>query len=43
MGTRGSKQYTKEFRQSSARMAVESDKAIAATARDLSINDETPS
>ena len=41
MGTRSNKQYTEEFRRSSAKMAVESDEPIAATARDLGINDGT--
>lgn len=41
MGTRSNKQYTEEFRRSSAKMAVELDQPIAATARDLGIQDGT--
>ena len=41
MGTRSNKQYTEEFRRSSAKMAIESDQPIAATARDLGIHDGT--
>lgn len=35
------KQYTIEFKQSSAQLAVESEQSIAQTARDLGINENT--
>ena len=41
MGTRSNKQYTEEFRLSSAKMAVESNQPIAAITRDLGIHDGT--
>lgn len=41
MGKRQTKQYTEAFKHSSAKLAVESDQPIAATARSLGINEVT--
>jgi transposase len=41
MGKRKSTQYTKEFRQSSAKHAVESDQSIGVTAINLGIHETT--
>lgn len=38
MEKRKNKHYTEEFKRSSAKLAVESDQSIAATARNLSVN-----
>lgn len=41
MGKRTAKQYTEEFKSSSAKLAIESDQSVAATARDLGICQST--
>ncbi len=41
MRTKNKKQYDIEFKQSSAKLAVESDRSIAETARALGINENT--
>ena len=41
MRNKASKNYDIEFKQSSAKLAMESDKAVAETARDLGINANT--
>lgn len=41
MEKRKIKKYTEEFKQSSAKLAVESEQSISATARDLGVNEVT--
>lgn len=41
MPTRKKQSYTLEFKQSSAKLAAESDKSISQTAKDLGINETT--
>ena len=41
MAKRAKKSYTLEFKQSSAKLAAESDQSIAQTAKDLGVNETT--
>ncbi len=41
MGKQKAAQYSEEFRSSSAKLAVESDQSIVATARDLGVHETT--